>query len=120
METTWDDSYREDCPARLVLGMVGDKWTLLTISALGDGAVRFADLRRRLAGISQKVLTATLRAMERDGLVDRTVHPTTPPSVEYALTELGRGVRVPLEALQVWAEHNTAAVEAARTRFDSR
>jgi len=117
---TWHDCFMRDCPARDVLGIIADKWTLLAICALTDGPVRFADLRRRLQGISQKVLTATLRELERDGLVDRTVYPTAPPKVEYALTELGRSVREPLGALQSWAEGNVKAIQSARSRYDQR
>src|ERR671931_2310965 len=97
----------EDCRAvSEVLARVGDKWTVLVVSTLGDGPKRFNELRRALGSISQRMLTLTLRGLERDGLVTRTVFPTIPPRVDYELTELGRGLSQPVKALGQWAfEH---------------
>lgn len=99
--------------------MVASKWTALTIGALEGEPQRFGELKRRLDGISQKMLTQTLRTLERDGLVKRTVYPTVPLRVEYQLTELGRSVTEPLAALRTWAQHNYEAVAEARETFDS-
>lgn len=105
-------------PISELLSRIGDKWSVLVVSLLGDGPLRFGELRRRIAGISQKMLTATLRNLERDGFVSRSVLPTAPPRVEYSLTQLGRDLLVPVGALAEWARMNQAAVEAARRRFD--
>jgi DNA-binding HxlR family transcriptional regulator len=108
-----------DCRAiSEVLSRIGDKWTVLVVNLLGGGPRRFGEIRREIGGISQRMLTLTLRALERDGLVTRTVHPTVPPSVEYALTDLGRSLRVPVQALGEWALRNQAAMAEARMRFD--
>src|SRR6266496_1567108 len=110
----------EDCRAvSEVLARVGDKWTVLVVSTLGDGPKRFNELRRGLGSISQRMLTLTLRGLERDGLVTRTVFPTIPPRVEYELTELGHSLLEPVSGLGLWARHNRAAIEAARRRFDA-
>src|SRR5215475_12557061 len=110
----------EDCRAvSEVLARVGDKWTVLVVSALGDGPKRFNELRRALGSISQRMLTLTLRALERDGLVTRTVHPTIPPRVDYELTELGQTLRQPLVAVAEWARSNRAAIDEARRVFDA-
>src|SRR5712692_9766644 len=110
----------EDCRAvSEVLSRVGDKWTVLVVSTLGDGPKRFNELRRALGSISQRMLTLTLRGLERDGLVTRTVFPTIPPRVEYALTRLGRSLLEPVSTLGLWARQNRAAIEAARRRFDA-
>src|SRR5215510_12848187 len=110
----------EDCRAvSEVLARVGDKWTVLVVSALGDGPKRFNELRRALGSISQRMLTLTLRALERDGLVTRTVFPTIPPRVDYELTKLGRSLLEPVSALGLWARRNRAAMQAARQRFDA-
>ena len=103
-----------------VLARVGDKWSMLIISLLGDGPRRFNEIRRRVGGISQRMLTLTLRGLERDGLVTRTVFPTIPPRVEYELTELGQSLWKPVEALGLWARSNRADIEAANRRFDAR
>jgi DNA-binding HxlR family transcriptional regulator len=109
----------EDCRAvSAVLQRVGDKWTVLVVSRLGAGPMRFNELRAAVGGISQKMLTTTLRALERDGFVTRTVFPTIPPRVDYELTDLGRELLVPVQALGDWALKNMARVEAARERFD--
>lgn len=108
-----------DCGAtREVLTRVGDKWSVLVVVLLGDRAMRFNEIKRTLAGISQRVLTSTLRGLERDGLVRRTVHPTNPPQVEYALTELGRSLLDPVRVLAVWAQGHRGAVMQARAAFD--
>jgi DNA-binding HxlR family transcriptional regulator len=101
-----------------VLGRVGDKWTVLVVSLLGRGPMRFSELRRAVDGISQKMLSTTLRTLERDGFCTRTVFPTVPPRVEYELTELGRDLLVPVKGLADWALANRGRVDAARRRFD--
>src|SRR5579884_283912 len=110
----------EDCRAvSEVLSRVGDKWTVLVVSTLGDGPKRFNQLRKALGSISQRMLTLTLRALERDGLVTRTVYPTVPPRVEYALTKLGRSLLEPVSELSLWARKHRAAIAEARARFDA-
>jgi DNA-binding HxlR family transcriptional regulator len=108
----------QECLAREILDRVGDKWSVYIVAVLGDGPRRFSELRRAIEGISQRMLTLTLRGLERDGLVTRTVHPTVPPSVEYALTTLGRTLIPPVMALVAWAEKNRARIKQARDRFD--
>jgi DNA-binding HxlR family transcriptional regulator len=109
----------EDCRAvSEVLARVGDKWTVLVVSTLGDGPKRFNELRRALGSISQRMLTLTLRSLERDGLVTRTVFPTIPPRVDYALTKLGHSLLEPVSSLGLWARQNRAAIHDARRRFD--
>ncbi|WP_027553096.1 helix-turn-helix domain-containing protein [Bradyrhizobium sp. Cp5.3] len=103
-----------------VLSRVGDKWSVFVIMMLGDGPKRFNELKRMINGISQRMLTLTLRGLERDGLVTRTIFPTIPPRVDYELTDLGRGLSRPVEALGKWAMEHLAQIEAARTRFDGR
>lgn len=109
-----------NCPTRELLDRIADKWTTLIIGLLGEagGPLRFGELRRRIAGISQKMLTQTLRDLERDGIVARTLYPVIPPRVEYALTPLGRTLREPLGALHRWAEEHMAEVRAAQQTFD--
>jgi DNA-binding HxlR family transcriptional regulator len=102
-----------------VLSRVGDKWTVLVVELLSDGPMRFNELRRLIGNISQKMLTSTLRGLERDGLVTRTVYPTIPPRVDYELTELGRDLRVPVKELALWARANIDKINSARTRFDA-
>jgi DNA-binding HxlR family transcriptional regulator len=109
-----------DCRAiSAVLSRVGDKWTVLVVETLGSGPKRFSELRRALGSISQRMLTLTLRALERDGLVLRTVTPSVPPRVDYELTKLGHSLLVPVNSLADWARANTAAMEKARATFDS-
>ena len=104
-----------------LIGRVADKWTLLVLEELEDhGTCRFTELARLVPGISQKMLTQTLRAMERDGLVHRTVHPVVPPKVEYRLTALGHSLGEAFCGVWAWAETHLAAVEAARSAFDNR
>ncbi len=102
-----------------VLSRVGDKWTVLVVTELGNGPKRFNEIRRSLGSISQRMLTLTLRALERDGLVTRTVFPTVPPRVEYELTRLGRSLLDPVSGLGLWARQNRPAIQAARKRFDA-
>jgi DNA-binding HxlR family transcriptional regulator len=110
----------EDCRAvSEVLDRVGDKWTVLVVGELGQGAMRFNELRRSLGSISQRMLTLTLRALERDGLVSRKVFPTIPPRVEYELTKLGRSLLEPVNGLGLWARQNRPAIQDARRRFDA-
>ncbi|AMS41421.1 helix-turn-helix domain-containing protein [Aminobacter sp. NyZ550] len=110
----------EDCRAVSdILQRVGDKWTVLVVGKLGDGPMRFNELRHAVGGISQKMLTTTLRGLERDGFVTRTVFPTIPPRVDYELTDLGRELLVPVFALGEWARLNQARVAEARMKFDT-
>ena len=110
-----------DCRAvSTVLARVGDKWSVLIVSLLGDGPKRFNEIKRMVGGISQRMLTLTLRGLERDGLVTRTVFPTVPPRVDYALTKLGRSLWIPVEALGLWARVNQGEIAEARQRFDGR
>jgi DNA-binding HxlR family transcriptional regulator len=110
--------YTGTCPVRDLLDRVGDTWSVLIVLNLGAGKRRFSELRRNVTGISQRMLTQTLRGLERDGLVTRTVYPTNPPSVEYALTEMGRSLVGPISALAEWATTNQVAIEAARAHYD--
>src|ERR1700758_5123426 len=104
------------CPSRLVLERIADKWTALIIQILARGTMRYAALQREIGGISQKMLTQTLRSLERDGLVKRTVHPVIPPKVEYSLTRLGRTLIEPLHALCRWSEKHLSELQANRAR----
>ncbi|WP_280401487.1 winged helix-turn-helix transcriptional regulator [Nocardia carnea] len=115
-------SYLERCPARDVLDVLADKWVLLVLGTLraAAGPVRFNELRRRLDGITQKMLTRTLRNLERDGLVRRAVYPTVPPRVEYSLTELGADLGHLTHAMGEWALRHYDEVRTARTEFDNR
>lgn len=102
-----------------VLSRVGDKWTILVVKLLGDGPLRFNEIRKRIDGISQRMLTLTLRALERDGFVTRTVFPISPPRVDYELTPLGRSLLEPVQRLGDWAIENMDGIEAAQRRFDA-
>lgn len=102
-----------------MLARIGDKWSILIVRTLGEGPVRFNELRRRIADISQKVLSTTLKALERDGLVSRTVVPSVPPSVSYELTDLGRELLVPVSALAAWTHENTTRIMDARALYDA-
>lgn len=109
----------EDCRAvSEILQRIGDKWTVLVVGKLGAGSMRFNELRAAVGGISQKMLTTTLRGLERDGFVTRKVFPTIPPRVDYELTQLGHELLVPVGALGEWARKNTDRVKAAREKFD--
>ena len=111
---------RVDALVTEVIGRVADKWTMLILEALADhGELRFTQVGRELPGISQKMLTQTLRQMERDGLVERTVHPVIPPRVDYKLTDLGYTLGEAFCGVWTWAEDNLARIEAARARFNS-
>src|SRR6195952_3511695 len=103
-----------------VLARVGDKWSVLVIMMLENGPKRFNEIKRMVGGISQRMLTLTLRGLERDGLVTRTVFPTIPPRVDYELTDLGRGLSKPVEALGKWAADHQPEIESARAKFDGR
>jgi DNA-binding HxlR family transcriptional regulator len=103
-----------------VLARVGDKWSVLVIMLLGDGPRRFNELKRMIGGISQRMLTLTLRGLERDGLVTRTVFPTVPPRVDYELTDLGRGLSDPVIKLGAWAQQHLPDIDTARKNFDGR
>jgi DNA-binding HxlR family transcriptional regulator len=104
-----------------LIGRIADKWTLLVLEALEEkGTLRFTQIGREVEGISQKMLTQTLRQMERDGLLTRTVHPVVPPHVDYALTPLGNSLSAAFCGVWVWAERHLATVEAARAQFDAR
>ena len=110
----------EDCRAVSdVLQRIGDKWSILVVSRLGAGPMRFSELRAVIGGISQKMLTTTLRTLERDGFVTRTAFAVIPPRVDYELTDLGRELLVPVTALGDWARHNIVRINAARAKFDS-
>jgi DNA-binding HxlR family transcriptional regulator len=104
------------CPSRVVLDRIADKWTALIIQVLARGTMRYAALRREIGGISQKMLTQTLRSLERDGLVQRKVHPVIPPRVDYALTRLGRTLIEPLQGLCRWSEKHLPELQANRAR----
>ncbi|MHB0951854.1 MAG: winged helix-turn-helix transcriptional regulator [Allorhizobium sp.] len=108
----------ENCPVRSVIGAIGGKWSTLLLLALAEKPYRFGELRRMVPDISQRMLTQTLRDLQRDGYVDRTVFPTKPPSVEYRLTQLGQSLYVSLSVLLQWAEANYPTVREARRRFD--
>ena len=110
----------EDCRAvSEILARVGDKWTVLVVGVLGDGPKRFTEIRRALGSISQRMLTLTLRGLERDGLVTRTMIPTIPPRVDYELTKVGRSLLEPVNGLALWVRTNRVVIEDARRRFDA-
>src|ERR1700742_878354 len=103
-----------------MLARIGDKWSLLIVTTLGERPLRFNELRRQISDISQKMLSSTLKVLERDGLVSRTVLPSVPPQVEYALTDLGRDLLRPVSALAEWTATNTPRIMAARDEYDPR
>jgi DNA-binding HxlR family transcriptional regulator len=110
----------EDCRTiSEVLARVGDKWTVLVVGELGNGPKRFNEIRRGLGSISQRMLTLTLRGLERDGLITRTVFPTVPPRVDYELTRLGKSLLEPVNGLALWARQNREVIQQARVRFDA-
>jgi DNA-binding HxlR family transcriptional regulator len=113
------DPYQHDCPSRRLLDRIGDRWTVLIVGALDPGPQRFSALAARVGGISQKMLTQTLRSLERDGFVTRTAYPEVPPRVEYELTELGRSLQDPLRALEEWAIANMDAVWANQQEYEA-
>ncbi len=102
-----------------LLSRIGDKWTVLVVSTLADGSKRFNELRREIPSVSQRMLTLTLRNLERDGLVSRVVTPSIPPRVDYTLTDLGQSLQGPISALSQWALDNVATIHAAQAEFDA-
>ncbi|MBX9676344.1 MAG: helix-turn-helix transcriptional regulator [Methylotenera sp.] len=117
-KSIWN-AYDANCPTRLVLNRIADKWTVLVVSLLERGTKRFSNLQREIGGVSQKMLTQTLRGLERDGLVTRTIYPTVPPKVEYALTPLGRTLVGLVDAIRVWSENNIEEVTKAQKAYDN-
>jgi len=114
------DLFDPDCPTRLVLDRIGDKWTVLVVLLLSDGPMRFSEVRGRLGRVAPKVLTQTLRRMERDGLVTREIYAEVPPRVEYALTGLGASLIEPIAVIGDWAEVNVDQIAAAQAAYDAR
>ncbi|MEU8106680.1 helix-turn-helix domain-containing protein [Nonomuraea muscovyensis] len=114
------DAYLATCPARQLLDRISDKWVSLLLTALADGPQRYSGLSRTIAGVSQKMLTQTLRTLERDGLVSRSVTPSVPVRVDYALTSLGVSLLPVMQAIKDWAETHIEQVAAARDTYDSR
>ena len=112
--------YNGECPTRQALDRIADKWSVLIIGLLEEKPKRFSDLQRAIGGISQKMLTQTLRSLERDGLVTRTIYAEVPPRVEYALTPLGKTLCAPIRAIREWAETNIEQVSAAQNEYDAR
>ena len=116
-----DDLFHEECPkVSRVLSRLGDKWSVLIVVLLRERAYRFNEIKRAVSGISQQMLTRTLRNLERDGLVSRKTFPTSPPQVEYSLTDLGHSLSEPVLALGEWAKSHLGEIDAAQTRFDRR
>ncbi len=111
--------YDAKCPTRMVLSRIADKWTVLVVSSLEFETKRFSTLRREIGGISQKMLTQTLRGLERDGLIKRTIYPSVPPKVEYSLTPLGRTLVELLDSIRAWSETNIEDVLKAQGKYDS-
>ncbi|WP_079031920.1 winged helix-turn-helix transcriptional regulator [Streptomyces specialis] len=114
----WD--VREDCEVRQILDRIADKWSLLVIALLDCQSLRFTELRREIDGVSQRMLTRTLRHLERDGLVSRTVHATVPPRVDYALTPLGSTLHATIQSLVTWTGEHQREIAAARAAYDAR
>lgn len=112
------DVYKADCPTRQVLDRIGDKWTVLVLILLSDGALRFNALRRAIPGVSQKMLSQVLKALERDGMVSRRAFATVPVTVEYSITALGGTLVETVDQLRLWAERHLPDVQKAQTRFD--
>ncbi|MEU4243863.1 helix-turn-helix domain-containing protein [Actinoplanes sp. NPDC026619] len=116
METS---AYAKDCPSRQILDRIGDTWSVLIVVMLADGPHRYTELAKRIEGVSPKMLTQTLRGLERDGLITRTVHAVVPPRVDYALTSLGQSLYALVEGLEKWAEAHIDDVQAARENYDA-
>lgn len=114
------DAFSANCPTRLVLDRIADKWAVLVLGLLAERPTRFNQLRRRIEGLSQKMLSQTLKALERDGLVHRRAIATVPVTVEYSVTPLGRTLAATVDALRVWAEANIADVQTAQRSYDAR
>ena len=112
------DAFLAQCPSRQLLARISDKWVPLVLAALSDGPRRYSQLSRTIAGVSQKMLTQTLRSLERDGLLTRTVTPTVPVTVSYELTDLGRSLQEVIGGLKAWAETHMESVLAARASYD--
>ena len=112
------DPYRAQCPTRMVLDRIADKWTVLVLGSLNENPLRFNELRRRIEGLTQKMLSQTLKALERDGMVSRKVTPTVPINVEYAITPLGRTLAATVDALRLWAQAHIDDVISAQKRYD--
>ncbi|MBK3628001.1 winged helix-turn-helix transcriptional regulator [Streptomyces asoensis] len=113
------DAFLRECPTNQLLDRLSDKWVSLVVSALAPGPLRYSDLARRIAGVSPKMLTQTLRTLERDGILTRTVTPSVPVRVDYELTPLGRNLALLLTAVKDWAENHFDEVHAARLRYDA-
>jgi len=113
------DVYDVNCPSRQILDRIGDTWSVLVVVMLAEGTHRYTELAKRIQGVSPKMLTQTLRGLERDGLITRTVHPVVPPRVDYALTELGRSLYGLVEGLERWAEAHIDDVQTARAAYDA-
>ncbi|GLY72791.1 HxlR family transcriptional regulator [Actinoallomurus iriomotensis] len=113
------DVFHRDCPARMVLDHVTSRWGVLILTALREGDLRFSELREKIEGISEKMLSQTLRMLVRDGLVSRAVEPSTPPKVTYGLTTLGKGITEPLEGLSGWIRDHAPDILAAQSTFDA-
>ena len=118
-EPLWNP-YDRNCPTRRVLDRIGDRWTVLIVGSLSTGPLRYSEVAERVDGISQKMLTQTLRGLERDGLVTRTLYPQIPPRVEYELTVAGRSLRKPLKALEDWAKEHMSGLLVSQARYDER
>lgn len=116
----WQWDSREDCEVRQILDRIADKWSLLAIALLDRRVMRFTELKREIDGISQRMLSRTLRQLERDGIVERTVYPTVPPRVDYALTEMGRSLHATTKALVVWTEAHQERIALSRQAYDER
>jgi len=116
----WQWDTREDCEVRQILDRIADKWSLLVIALLDRKVLRFSELRTAIDGISQRMLSVTLRQLERDGLVTRTVYPVVPPKVEYALTPMGVTLHETIQALVTWTENHQNAIAAARASYDAK
>jgi DNA-binding HxlR family transcriptional regulator len=114
------DAYLAECPSRKLLDRIADKWVALVVKSLGDGPKRYSEVSHQLAGVSQKMLTQTLRSLERDGVLTRTVTPSVPVRVDYELTPLGESLAGVLGQLKMWAEQHMPEVDLARTDYDAR
>ena len=118
MLQNWN-AYAHACPTRMVLDRIADKWAVLVLGLLGDGPVRFNQLRRQIEGISQKMLSQTLKSLERDGLVSRRATPTVPVTVEYSITPLGETLSATVESLRIWAETHMEQVLLSQQQYDA-
>ena len=114
------DIYNPNCPTRLILDRIADKWTVLIIGQLSSGTFRFNELKRSIPGITQKMLTQTLKGLERDGIVIREIYATIPPKVEYTLTKMGKSLINVVEAIREWAESHIKNILQSQTKYDSK